>query len=634
MGLYGGIVRWAGAGVDPGDCRALAAGLNNPVAGPAQEAAGDGAWMVWRPHRLIDDDDATQPGFSPSNRYLFVFSGLLANRDDLAAALGPGDDTELLGRALDAWGVEAPARLVGEYALAAWDAHTSRLLLARAPFGRHGLFWHRGRDFVAFATTPRALLALPAIPRALDLDTLTDFLIDTHDAGDGSFWAGISRIANGGAAFISADGERIWDHWRPDPAARLVLNSDGAYVEAARALLDQAVACRLPRHGQVGSMLTGGLDSSALAATAARLIAPAPLPSFTQAPPLDWTPPVRAAGRYTDERPFVAAMAATHANLIPHVLDSQIDNQATRDPETAFLLAGHPLRNITNIAWFDPMMAAAQAAGITVLLAGGGGNMTLSWDGLRGLDTLWRRRRYLTLARALWATSRYTGLSMKHLAWWQIARHRVPAWLFRRPGAAPWPVTSAINPDFAARMGVARRLAERAFDADYRQPGDGRAIRLQTLRSLGRQSDVGGGRRDLLGIDIRHPLFDTRLVEFCLAIPEDQFLRNGQTRWLARRVLADRLPPALLNNRQRGAQAPDWHRQMWAQRAAMAAHLERVESSPLARQVMDLPRLRALLDALPEDAAAAEGRRAQYLAVLHRGLHIARFIHWAEGGNG
>ncbi len=102
--------------------------------------------------------------------------------------------------------------------------------------------------------------------------------------------------------------------------------------------------------------------------------------------------------------------------------------------------------------------------------------------------------------------------------------------------------------------------------------------------------------RAYYSFEIRDPLADPDLVEFCLAIPREQYLLGGVQRSLARRALADRLPPALLAERGYRRQNPEWFTRFSAQRESFAAEIERLANVPLAAETLDLPRLKQLID--------------------------------------
>jgi asparagine synthase (glutamine-hydrolysing) len=132
---------------------------------------------------------------------------------------------------------------------------------------------------------------------------------------------------------------------------------------------------------------------------------------------------------------------------------------------------------------------------------------------------------------------------------------------------------------------------------------------------------------------VRDPLGDRRLLEFALAVPEPMYRRDGIPRSFARRVLADRLPRQILDEHRRGANSPTWFRALDETRDDVAADIDRLEGSPLAKRLIDLPRLKRLMAQWPKDANEAETRRSDYRLALARGVHVGRFIRWVEGGN-
>ena len=132
----------------------------------------------------------------------------------------------------------------------------------------------------------------------------------------------------------------------------------------------------------------------------------------------------------------------------------------------------------------------------------------------------------------------------------------------------------------------------------------------------------------------RDPHSDRDLLEFCLAVPETLYRRNGVRRWFARQVFADRLPPVILNETRRGAQAPNWFESVNQRKPIFAAEIERIEASPLARRLIDVPRLKRLFSEWPKDAHEAQTRSAEYRYGLDRAVHVGQFIRWVEGGNG
>jgi len=137
----------------------------------------------------------------------------LDNREELAADLGIATadlrslcDSDLLLRALERWNEGAVDRLVGDFAFAFWDGGRQRLLLARDYIGRRPLYYHRGRDFFAFASMPKGLHCLPSIPYAPDIAAAASFLALLPETGPRSFFEGICRVEPGHMVAIGRDG--------------------------------------------------------------------------------------------------------------------------------------------------------------------------------------------------------------------------------------------------------------------------------------------------------------------------------------------------------------------------------------------------------------------------------------------
>jgi asparagine synthase (glutamine-hydrolysing) len=194
---------------------------------------------------------------------------------------------------------------------------------------------------------------------------------------------------------------------------------------------------------------------------------------------------------------------------------------------------------------------------------------------------------------------------------------------------------SALNPAFVAESELGRQWRSAGFDPWFRKGGwDPAPHRARQI------FDNNQPARDFLaslsashGFTLRAPHADRRLVEFALSVPEPFYRQDGTPRAFARAVFADRLPPEILAERRRGAQGGAWFQRMQARRCDIEGELERLEGSPLARRLIDTPRLKRLIDAWPADEPAALAKTDDYRFVLMRALHIGRFIRWVEGGN-
>lgn len=179
----------------------------------------------------------------------------------------------------------------------------------------------------------------------------------------------------------------------------------------------------------------------------------------------------------------------------------------------------------------------------------------------------------------------------------------------------------ALRPEIVHALDLRRRALR---DLNSVSPG-GRG-QLANLLALGDVSETNIAPQAGWRLDFRDPTFDRRIVEFCLAVPLEQFLRGGQLRSLARRAMADRLPPSTLARTKRGRQSADWYVSLSRLKREMQAEVVLLEDSPLASRMLDLPRMRRLIDSFPSSGFDRSKIQGSYHAALTRGFSVGRFL--------
>jgi len=280
---------------------------------------------------------------------------------------------------------------------------------------------------------------------------------------------------------------------------------------------------------------------------------------------------------------------------------------------------------------------------VRVLLTGEQGNLSISWNGSGLLPHLLRAgqwRRVLHEVRALARRGEVRSAWRVLGGWGILPLLPTSLWLIiqrlrgevERRANPPWQAYSPIHPDFAAAHKVESRARDRGHDFYARPPADTRQIRYEVIAGIDLAGSLTTGYQAMFGVETRCPPVDPRLVEFCLALPEDQYLRDGQPRWLIRRAMADRLPPVVLRNRKRGLQAADWFERLSAIRPQICEELAQLEQSELARRALDLPRLRRLVEHWPQGRWGEMQVLTSYRMLLESGLMVGRFIRWFEAG--
>ena len=580
-----------------------------------------------RLYRLLPEDEFDrQPAASDDGRFLLVADLRIDNRDELIADLSLGtaagprlSDSALLLRAWLAWGRALPARMIGDFAFALWDRSERSLWLARDTAGERPLHYRRGEGLFAFATMPLPLARLPGMTFDVDEERIAGFVADLPSGGRRSFFAGVSLLEPGHCALVTPSGIAVERYWEPSRRPLHFARRE-QYGEALREQLDAAVARRLRRaQGLVGSQLSSGFDSSAVTTSAALALAAGGerLLAFTSAPREGYAGPV-VAGRIGDESGIAAATAALHPN-IDHFVVRPSGASALNLLEASHRLAGQPVGHVCNNVWWQGLDRCAGEAGVTVMLTGEAGNFTIS-AGL-GVDTLgdlvhsgawgrwWREARDLRRRR--------------DFSWLQMLNASFGSWLpeslyarlrGRRPALPPF-----VAPGWRGPM--RRQLEAAGWEA--RPPRDSAARRWGFLRT----ADPGNFRKRGLaewGVEERDPTNDRRLVDFCFSLPPEALLDGGVRRPALRRALSGRVPAALIEQRLRGQQMPDWHEQI--QGDEVRAFARAAADSGLAGSVIDLAAVDEAARSWP--ASGWEDRSIVYFYRMHllRTLAAASFV--------
>lgn len=605
----------------------------------------DGVALGRRLHRTVPEDAFDDQPLSGGAGTLRLVADLrLDNRGDLAVELGLRAaevhrmcDAALLLAAWERWEAACFDHLVGDYAFALFDRRRRRLVLARDPMGRRPLFYHQGQGFFAFATMAKGLHALPEVPYGPDEDQAAELLALLPAAPTRSFFKGVCRVEPGTLVEVADQGLSTRRHWNPRRGV-LRLAGAGEYAEGLRHHIDQAVAAQLRgAGGVVGAHLSGGLDSAGVAATAARILAPSGgrVAAFTAVPRPGYDRPVPR-GRFGDEGPLAEATAALYGN-IEHLKIASGDRSPLAGLDRRFFLFEQPTLNLCNAVWVDAINDAARQRGLSVLLTGQSGNLTLSYDGSTLLPELVAQGRFGRLAREGWGLMRHGGMSLPGVlmasfgpwmpaALWD-ALHR--AWGLGRKDLTGH---SAIDPDRLVDLDLPARARERGLDFAYRPRKDGFETRLWALGRV----DLGAHHKGTLagwGLDLRDPTADRRLLEFCLSVPGEQWLADGVRRRLGRLALADRLPIEVVNQRDRGLQAVDWHEGATAARGEIVGEVERLAGNAAAARALDVDRMRRLVQAWPEGDWHRDEVMGGYRLALLRGISVGHFLRRASGGN-
>ncbi len=451
-------------------------------------------------------------------------------------------DTEVIVHAYEEWGEECFHRFNGMWALALWDARRRLLVCSRDRYGIKPLVYtETGRAF-AFASEIKALLALGAVEPAANDDIVYDYLAHGFvDRSAETFFRGVRSLPPGHLLRITPGSASAEVRWYDVPVGHA--SAAGAEERFAELFTD-ATSLRLVSDVPVGTCLSGGLDSSAIACTVAELMrggatlgGASVQKTFSARYPED--PRV-------DEGPYIAAVVR-ESGAEPHdVVPSGAELVA--DLDRLLWHQEEPFGSTSIYAQWC-VYRLARSEGVTVTLDGQGGDEVVGGYPQQlspFLTQLIRSGRVRDWAKEMRASGGDASIGA-------LARTALRAGLWSLPGAVQRPLQQAKAvrryPDWLnGRAEVAPRFASSLATA---RPGDKFAAQMLHDLTVGLPSLLRYCDRNSMAhsIEARLPFLDHRLVELCISLPPETRIENGVTKALLRNALRDRIPPEILARR-------------------------------------------------------------------------------------
>ncbi len=510
-----------------------------------------GRWHVGLAHQrlaILDlSDSGTQPMLSPSGRSLIIYNGEVYNylelRVDLEArgvVFRTRTDTEVIAAACEVFGVPgALQRLNGMWAFAWIDLQSSRMFVARDRFGVKPMYLYERQGMLAFASEIKTLVRALELRCPVNLRAVATYLRALQqDTNEETFFSGIVKVPAGHYAEIVATSEgpsaQVTRYWQLDLSGAEPVDEASA-VEQTRALLADSVRLRLRSDVPVGLLMSGGLDSSAIAAFASEQLGPNSELTFVSAvsddPGTDESAFIRTVGRHLSRPVQEVRLQFPEQGILP--LIRRVSEQCDE-----------PLGGFSCVAQ-NLLMERAREIGVTVLLSGQGADEVFC--GYRKyaafqLQALVRTGRLATAGRLL------AGFVLQRTIQGQFnladARRYMPKWLapaVEDVGGAALAGAALLGPSAGGRL-----------DVRERQLIDIESLSIPALTHWEDRNSMAWSR------EVRNPFLDYRLVSFGTRLPMSLKICGGWTKYVLRRAIADRLPPTITWRRdKRGFTTPE-----------------------------------------------------------------------------
>ena len=509
-------------------------------------------------HRRLSIIDLSENGAQPMrlgplavayNGEAYNFGELRDELQALGRRFRGHSDTEVVLHAYDQWGLDGLARLEGMFALALWDAARSRLVLVRDRLGIKPLYysWTGGR--LAFGSEIKAVLAAGAPHREMDAQAFSEYLWYGNAFEERTIYRGVRSLLPGHRLVLEEGALRTEPWWRLEQwmTARRDLTPSMA-ADEVRAAVDFAVRRQLVSDVPVGIFLSGGVDSSSIAASAAAAGARS-LHSFS----VGFDEPL--VDELAKARGVAAKFGFQHHEL--EVRGAAIEEVV----ETLAHMHDEPFADAANIPLY--LLARALDGAVKVVLQGDGGDEMFAgyrryailansrwwsaWPRLLG-DVLWRlpgefARRLARMGDA--AGNADAALRMALLLTLETLRDP-PAALLRDSAAA----RLAANTDpFLSFRNCARRFAGEEPVQQMLLTDICLQLPSQFLPKVDRATMA-------LGIEARVPLLDDRVASLAVGLPAALKVRGAGKKIVLRDAMRERLPASILDGPKTGFGVP------------------------------------------------------------------------------
>jgi asparagine synthase (glutamine-hydrolysing) len=449
-------------------------------------------------------------------------------------------DADLLLAAYRIWGEACPAQIIGDYAFAIWDARAQRLFCARDVYGVKSLHYARVGSMLCVASEGQQIIQHPAVPRRLDEVTVADFLVRNYNDEGRTMFQDVWAVRRAHYLVADPSGQRMERYWDIDPDCRITYKSDEEYAAHFLEIFQRVVADHLrTQSGTVGITMSGGMDSTSVAAIAQKIIN-----SQSGQPHLLACSYAFEHLKECDETCYSRAMAdelGIELVYIPAENFWYLDDDEAFTPslETPFMAEESVTRNI---------LGTFKERGARVWLTGHGGDSLVAGSSLVLSDRLrhgdlrplmdvtryWKRNN-LPISRLWWAYRNWfigpmIPTPLKKMAR-KLRKSEIPDWL---------------EADFAHRTRIVERLSSsrvpRRFNERARQDNYSTALDIDPIQmSINRAERLGA----LLHMEARHPFLDRRLAQFLMSIPAEQLFRAGAQKFILRNAMHGILPEVI-----------------------------------------------------------------------------------------
>ncbi|MDK9709536.1 MAG: asparagine synthase-related protein [Desulforhopalus sp.] len=488
--------------------------------------------------------------FSQQAPFTIVADARLDNRDEVLCELGLScprscqdsiTDSLIILKSYIKWGENCAKHLLGDFAFAVWNDQTKELFAARDHLGIRPFYYHNSDNFFAFCSNIKGLLKLPHVWGKLHEHAIADYLIGNYEDIETTIHPHIKRLPPANSLIFSKNKLSLQRYWKLERQKPLILSCDEDYALALREQITQAISCRLRTVFPVGVMLSGGLDSSALAAITNDTLRKKNIPFSTYS----YVLPAISKEEEIDERKFIDLLLKKTGNVHYHIT-APAQSPFQRCDEYFNILC-EPLHDSFYFIQ-ESIYKEASLNKVRVLLTGIGGDMTASFAGTNCLAYLASQFRLKELYSSLKLRQRVTGDSFASLFLRQVLLKFLPDFfpsafnfIFRKNSTPKvqyaFSRSLCMSSDIYKRLNILKeqRNIQKALDHQL-------VIQHAVTYAISSFMEHRATTAASFGLSVCHPFLDIRIVKFCMSLPQEQFFKDGWHRSIFRRAMKGIIP--------------------------------------------------------------------------------------------
>jgi asparagine synthase (glutamine-hydrolysing) len=464
----------------------------------------------------------------------------LDNREELARklAISPqnlktSSDTELILLSYLKWQENCVEHLIGDFVFVIHDRQRQKVFCGRDHLGVRPFYYFASADVFVCATSLAALLGLKDIPIRIRPQWTAEYLVHLSMSFDDTPYEGIKKLPPAHCLTITSQQTQLRQYFQLSATPELKLKDSREYVEAYRDVLETAIKCRLISDYDLGAELSGGVDSSTIAAFAAKFLG-ASLPRLHTF-----------AFAFSEFEPKYIQSVIDHCRLPDnHIINQRSENQK-EDIQRSLTILGYPVEH-GNATFHEPFYQLAEKLNCRALMSGfGGDEFGTTIHGYLIPMAMILERRYREVFNILQGNAFFRFLRLAKLEWRRQTTHN-----FTTPDYNPrflkafqqrWP-HQIVRDDLVKRFNLKEQYFDAArFDAGYtdlkRFTLEKRWMPFVPTR-MENCTLMAAGRK----IEYSWPLLDVRLVKLFLSIPSEENFSRGMGRYLHRRAIDGVVP--------------------------------------------------------------------------------------------